>query len=230
VENIFGIIYKVTNKINNKCYIGQTVKRLMIRKCEHECRAMHKYGTCSYFHRAIRKYGQKNFVWDTLVFCKSKEELDLAEEWYIRYYKTFVGFDVCCGYNLTLGGEGSVGFVHTEASKKLISINKKGKYCGKDNPFFGHHHTIDVLRKISNANGGKNGFWYGKKIPKNIIEKRAESRSSKWLIVFPDSEEKIVKNLNKFCRKHSLNSGHMGAVSRGLRKQHKGYKCIKLEE
>jgi len=79
------IIYKATNKINGKCYIGQTVKTLARRKCDHLCR-LRKGDRDHKFYLALRKYGQENFEWETLQehfahglreFCKnfSKEKL-----------------------------------------------------------------------------------------------------------------------------------------------------------
>lgn len=48
------IIYKAVNKINNKCYIGQTIRKLERRKCEHLYNRNN-----SYFHNAIKKYMEK---------------------------------------------------------------------------------------------------------------------------------------------------------------------------
>lgn len=69
------------------------------------------------------------------------------------------------GYNLTLGGEGSSGYKHTEISKKKMSESKKNNYNGKSNPFYGKKHTIESKAKIAsfakNRTGDKNPF-YGK--------------------------------------------------------------------
>lgn len=55
------IIYKVTNIINNKIYIGQTIHSLNIRKSQHE--RSHEYGYKTAFSNAIKKYGKENFIW-----------------------------------------------------------------------------------------------------------------------------------------------------------------------
>ena len=81
------IIYKVTNKINDKIYIGQTIRKLYQRKAGHKCSAIKKKNI-SYFHNALRKYNIDNFEWEVIEECNSKEDLDLAEEWYIMYYKS----------------------------------------------------------------------------------------------------------------------------------------------
>ena len=51
------IIYKVTNIINNKIYIGQTIHSLNIRKSQHE--RSHEYGYKTAFSNAIKKYGNR---------------------------------------------------------------------------------------------------------------------------------------------------------------------------
>jgi hypothetical protein len=54
-----GRIYQITNKINNKKYIGKTIKSLSTRFYNH-CYAS-KNGSTTYFHKALRKYGKNNF-------------------------------------------------------------------------------------------------------------------------------------------------------------------------
>lgn len=67
----FGIIYKVTNLINSKCYIGQTTKSLDDRRFIHIKDAKRqKYN--SLFHKAIIKYGIDNFKWEVLCVCEDK--------------------------------------------------------------------------------------------------------------------------------------------------------------
>ena len=115
------IIYKVLNKINGKEYIGQTVGSLKIRKRKHISAALRNPGTI-YFHKAIRKYGIDNFKWEILTECDTIEELNRLEIHYIKLYNTFNN-----GYNLTLGGNGSVGCIQSEVTKRKLSLMNKGK-------------------------------------------------------------------------------------------------------
>lgn len=122
------IIYKTTNKINGKSYIGQTVHSLRQRKCGHISAALSMRDT-TYFHRAIRKYSSKNFSWEILHECDTIEELNQIEIFYIGYYGTFGNN----GYNLTVGGKsGLVGFKHTDKSKKKMSESQKGKKLSEE--------------------------------------------------------------------------------------------------
>uniref|UniRef100_A0A6M3K5S2 Putative endonuclease n=1 Tax=viral metagenome TaxID=1070528 RepID=A0A6M3K5S2_9ZZZZ len=95
------LIYKATNKINGKLYIGQTTGNLSQRKRNHKCESLR--GSNSVFHRAIRKYEFENFKWKVLCKCESKEELDEMEFHFIKQYNTHISNKK--GYNMTFGGE-----------------------------------------------------------------------------------------------------------------------------
>ena len=96
VKNVRGI-YKVTNKINGKVYIGQSVD-IGRRWREHMTTK-----DDIYFHKAIQKYGVENFEWEVIEQCK-KKDLDEREIYWIEYYDSFNK-----GYNCTKGGDGVSG-------------------------------------------------------------------------------------------------------------------------
>lgn len=91
-----GIIYKITNKVNGKSYIGQTRYTLEFRWRQH----LHKKDNV-YFHNAIKKYGAENFSLEVLEEC-DLDKLNSREIFYIAKYNTFEN-----GYNLTIGGDGN---------------------------------------------------------------------------------------------------------------------------
>ena len=93
------IIYKVTNSINGKLYIGQTTKSLDKRKAKHLSDANHL--PIVPFHKALSKYGKDCFKWETLEECSSQEELKTKEQHWIKKLNTF-GRN---GYNMTKGGD-----------------------------------------------------------------------------------------------------------------------------
>ena len=91
------IIYRVTNNITKKCYIGFTTRSAEQRFREH-CRLSQR----TYFHNAIKKYGKNNFTVETLCQGEDAEAgLTLAEPLLIAYFKP--------AYNHTPGGEGVSG-------------------------------------------------------------------------------------------------------------------------
>lgn len=104
-------IYKITNDINNKIYIGQTTRSLSKRWSQHKHNS--KEGQ-THLYRAMRKYGVEHFSIEKIVECP-EDELDKLECFYIEQYDSYEN-----GYNSTLGGQysgglrGSQGFTKTE--------------------------------------------------------------------------------------------------------------------
>lgn len=163
------IIYKITNLLNNKCYIGQTKNSLIVRFTQH-CK---EYEGCVYLNRAIKKYGKENFIVEVIKKCKNKDQLNIAEIKYIKKFNSLYPN----GYNIRLGG-GSGNL--SEETKKKISESKTGKKLnltdqqrqnrsdmrkGNKNPFFGKKHSKAAKDKIRNQK-------LGKKQNKECIEKR----------------------------------------------------------
>jgi group I intron endonuclease len=112
-----GIIYKITNKINNKSYVGCTINNIKKRFEEHVCRC--KTNVNSKFYNSMRKYGFENFSIEILEICDINVIYDKERE-YILKYDTFKN-----GLNSTLGGEGCLGYVHSNEIRKKISKSLK---------------------------------------------------------------------------------------------------------
>ena len=91
-------IYKITNLINNKCYIGQSI-HIERRWKEHLAKTSHSI----YLQYAFAKYGIENFSFEVIEEC-AVTELDEKEKYWIQYYNSF-GDN---GYNLTAGGGGTI--------------------------------------------------------------------------------------------------------------------------
>lgn len=173
------IIYKVTNKTNGMSYIGQTVYSLNTRKSKHIWDALNSVSNM-YFSRALKKYGVDSFDWDIIAECGDMDELNRLEIYYIGYYNTYNN-----GYNLTLGGDGSVGYKFTEEVLKERSKTRKGKYIGENSPNYGKHFTEETRRKMSEAHKGqiawnkdKTGI-YSEKTKRKMSELRIELGLSK---------------------------------------------------
>lgn len=94
-------IYKITNTINGKVYIGQTIKNPKERFREHKYCATHKNLRRGYLYKAMAKYGCDNFTIEVVEKCP-RNLLDEREMYWIKQYDSFNN-----GYNLTLGGGGA---------------------------------------------------------------------------------------------------------------------------
>lgn len=129
IEQYYGIIYSATNIINNKKYIGQTKQGLEIRKHAHL--SSYKKEQKTVFQKALKKYGEENFIWEIIDYAKTPEEIDLKERYWINYYNTFKQG----GYNMTPGGQ-LFKFTNDEwlhisllhDNRKVMVFNKKGNY------------------------------------------------------------------------------------------------------
>lgn len=111
------IIYKATNKLNQKVYIGLTSLTLAARMTAHYWQA--RSSSKNYhFYNAIRKYGWEVFKWEVIDRAENYENLIQLEIEYIKKYDSFNN-----GYNSTLGGEGTKGIDHkgSKNSRAIIS-------------------------------------------------------------------------------------------------------------
>ena len=130
------IIYKATNKINQKIYVGQTSQSLRERVRRH-FKDKRKIG----FRIALKKYGLQNFDFETMAYCDTKKKLDFLERFYIKFFKSKTPL----GYNLTDGGDGRSGFVTSQGTKRKMS----NAHTGIIYIPLGRHRSKETRRKIS---------------------------------------------------------------------------------
>lgn len=114
-------VYKLTNKLNGKVYIGQTTQKPRYRFSDHRCRARGKKEHREVIHQAISKYGWESFSAEVVEVCNSQAELNSAEEHWIGFYSCIAPN----GYNVAAGGMGS-GATTAEIREK-IAASKRGK-------------------------------------------------------------------------------------------------------
>lgn len=128
---IYGVIYKITNKINGKVYIGQTIEGFN-RRYRKNFSKLHD----GYLKNAINKYGIENFeIIKILDVAFSKEELDIKEKCWI---KIFNSNNKKYGYNLTEGGSNASSYENkTEDEMKEIKEKLRQSKIGENNPMYG---------------------------------------------------------------------------------------------
>lgn len=155
-------VYKITNKINNKVYIGITSKGISARWKEHLWNAEH--GCPFKLHNALRKYGKENFTIELIDFCNSWEELTEKEKYYIAQYKST---EDEFGYNLTEGGDGTIGRIVTDETREKIRQKAIGREV-----------SDETRQKLSEAGKvrteGRENYWksgnVGKKTRKAVLQ------------------------------------------------------------
>lgn len=140
------LIYKITNKINNKSYIGQTIKSAEERWKEHQNHAFgkHENDIKKVLYQAIRKYGLENFTFEVLQDnITNYEDLDKAEIYWIDYYNSFLQ-----GYNETRGGQLYHSYLPCEDIIKDYLKTKSARKTAIN--FKIDHSTVDDILNSSN--------------------------------------------------------------------------------
>ena len=181
----YNYIYKITNQVNGKIYIGK-----------HSTDNLDDgyMGSGILICKAENKYGIENFTKEYLAFCDTKEKLNWFEKFYIKKYKAKE-----VGYNLTDGGDGGSGYKHTDEYKKRMSA----LYKGSGNPMYGknaedymtddakkekhrkvsesnkgkHFMSDEQKQKISHLNKGRTSFWKDKHLPKETKQKMRDNHA-----------------------------------------------------
>lgn len=128
--NVMIGIYKITNTINNKIYIGQSVN-IQERISEHkrlayDAKFLNKFQYPLYL--ALNKYGVEKFTFEIIMECK-EEELNYWEQYWIEKLNTYIHNTNSQGYNLTRGGDGHR-TISQEQIEEIITLWNEGLSTG----------------------------------------------------------------------------------------------------
>ena len=180
---MYGVVYKITNNISGKSYVGQTKRDVKVRFREHSrCKT-------TILGKAIHSYGIENFSIEIIEKAETRQELDEKEIYYIKLLNTIKPN----GYNQCKGGEGVSGMVWTQEMREHARETHVGKNCGKDNPmygkcgelnpFYGKKHSEKTKRMLSEKAkenySGANNPMYGRKHTEEALKKMSENRKGK---------------------------------------------------
>jgi len=138
-----GVIYKITNTVTKKAYVGQTSTSLRQRWREHQSDARSKIRSHPYLHHAIRKYGPESFTIEVIDSALLKEDLDAKEqEWIVR----LCTMDKQYGYNCTGGGGACVHGPNSRA--KIKGVKRDPEAVEKQRAtLLAKHFKLDPERK-----------------------------------------------------------------------------------
>ncbi len=219
-----GIIYKVTNKINGKIYIGKTVKSLSRRRTEHHTGIENTDNVFKGFKGALQKYGKEQFVWEILEECPI-EELNSREVHYIEDHKSYMKG---VGYNLTKGGDGAP-YGDLNPSKRP-DVKEKLRLANT-----GYKHTEDTLKIMSEKSLEfyKNGMPVEQrvKISESLLKLNRHVPAGKdspmakgCTLVDPDGIVHEVMGIRLFAQENGLDNSAVSKLINGKLKTHKGWR------
>ena len=204
-------IYKITNKINNKIYVGKTLSSISKRWQEH-CKDSKKIlKEKRPLYSAMRKYGEDNFYIEQIEECPD-EIVNEREIYWIEYYQSFKK-----GYNATKGGDGKHYLDYDlicETYKQVQSMAKTAKLCGC------HEDSVRNILKNRNIS-----ILSGPECSKNINGKiiNMYSKTGEYIKTFASIHDAWRYLVEHDGRSGSSGCSHIGQAANGKRKTAYGY-------
>ena len=168
-----GYIYKITNLVNNKLYIGQTTRNIDIRFKEHVRDARRSDRSTSPLHKAIIKYGEKNFSIQ-IIEQVDNSLLNDRQIYWISYYKAtngHIGYNAASGGNVNYAARDWV-YQHPEEVKANLQ---------RIRPL-----TIQSVKQM----------WADPQRRANLVQKRKEQAAARWQND-PQKEHNHMLQMNK---------------------------------
>lgn len=120
-----GYIYKITNIVNGKCYIGVTTKENPNERWSNHKSAIRYDCGCPFLQKAVKKYGEESFKFEVLIICFDEDVFKFENEYIIKYNTMSPN-----GYNVAVGGLRGPTFLgkhHSEETKKILREKTKAR-------------------------------------------------------------------------------------------------------
>jgi len=198
-----GFIYKITNIITNKCYIGETIKPNPEDRWKNHISAIKNNRGCPALQDAVKKYGIDKFTFKVLIICFDEDRFVYERE-YIKKYNSVAPN----GYNILEGGEGGgfKGCKHTEETKEKLRTTSKKWHSDPVNIQTSKENALKQMKIVKES-----GIDWGKKVKdselfsKAIKEGRVGGRAHKDGHLDIKTKEKISESLKQY---YTHNSGH----------------------
>lgn len=196
-----GYIYKITNTLNNKCYIGQTVKPVEKRFQQHKNNYTKSYFSQIALYKAFQKYGIENFNFESIEEVDNSQ-LNEKEIYWIKYYNSY--YD---GYNSTLGGR--LVQLYDWDTDQIIELYMKLKSARKVAEELNcDHSTIDNILNINKIPR----FSFAEQIGRTMYLRKdgqefqfsSPDAAAKWLI-----ESNLVQSKNVRCVRNYLTNNYL---------------------
>lgn len=240
VDNNQSGIYRITNKLNGKFYIGST-SNMRKRMREHMSNLRRGIHVNDHLQHAFDKYGEENFAFEVYEYVKNIDDLLTVEQRVLDDLKPYddeVGYNISeYAYSYRVFGEDNphYGVPKSEEHKRKIRES-----------LLGHKHSEETKRKISKAvkgkNTGKDHWSYGKERTKKHRERFSASMKGKFAgsknpsarkVVQLTKEGSFVKVFETMKDAQASTGAHPANITnccKGKRKTTGGYKWMYLEE
>jgi group I intron endonuclease len=218
-------IYKSTNTINGKSYIGFT------NNYDRRIRAHKQVSTNpkTYFHKAINKHGWDNFDWNIIYQSTDRDHtLNEMESYFITEYDTFNN-----GYNSTMGGDApgmirhpdakpnkDYGYILYDPDGNEYETNNIQQFCREHN--LKNEYMYRLCNGIIPSYNGWTGYTTSEKQELKKKQRTVNKLSKRqkplytWIITDPDGNEYKVKSLDKFAREYMSDYGNFKTTARAL--------------
>lgn len=209
---MIGYIYKTTNLINGKIYIGKHLATKF---------SLSYKGSGTILKQAFKKYGKENFKCELIAEANTEEELNNLEAYWIE---TLDSRNSKIGYNIVEGGLGTSGYHHSEEAKQKMSKAKSGRLLTEEwkskiaKAGKCRTHSPETRQKISNSNKGK----------KRSEEAKANMRKGhqEHPTVFTDDYRAKLKQ----SRAEAISSGRWSISKEGIERIREAVRKPKSEE
>lgn len=236
------IVYKITNKVNGKIYIGCTTKTIKHRLDMH-FRQRKGYSNYTTIGRAIMKYGINNFTIEEIEKLDTKEEMFLREIYWISYYNST---DNGVGYNVSKGGhcgpiligENNPSFGKKKPKLSELNKSRKGLKLSEEHKqnvikaMTGKKRNDLTKSKMSTSRKAawENGKYSGEEYIHKLSKYRSEEIRKNGINVICLNNGRVYISIARAANDLGLNRGNVGAVINGKTTHTGGYKFQRLTD
>ncbi len=202
-------IYKITNNVSGKCYIGETTCKNPEERWRRHKETIRRGVGCPALRDAVQKYGIDAFRFEVIRTCSLEERFDIERETIKEYNSVAPG-----GYNILPGGAGG-GFLGKKHKAESIAKMKEGcKKFREENPNYYETYKEKHREAVRNAS-------IGKKVKSSEAFKKAceEGRHihPHWIHTHTEEEQQVIKN--KIKESLTKDNKHMNIMTNLLGKK-----------
>ena len=210
-----GYIYKITNIVTKKLYIGSTIQHNYENRWRKHRNCINYKEGCSVLKASMIKHGLENFKFEILIICFD-DDLFKYEREYIKKYNC----QIPNGYNILSGGrDGFLGYKHTPET--IEKIKKSCNRFWKENPNFFKTYSEKLkesMKKVNMSECVKNSV----KFQTALKEKRVGGANHKENKLSEDTKKKISEGVKKYYSQNENNKlnieNHRESMARAVGK------------